>query len=173
MSYMWSPIRLRTSSSIRSPPFCTATSTGVKKTSGYSPSSRWAVPTISSSFCMFSLYRIRLWARMKTLPISPVSSMLSARPFCISMLMDSSLSGILAPPSTTTCGALATVIIRSRFLTSMAAIRPAHAGMVCGKPTIDGWARWALGNESSTHTSNKLASLFTITVLAASWGANS
>ena len=88
-------------------------------------------------------------------------------------MIASNLSGTLEPPRTMTCGAFATVIISSRFLTSRSTIRPAHAGSTCGNPTIDGCDLCALGNESKTQRSKSLDNLETIIVFAAFSGVNS
>jgi len=91
----------------------------------------------------------------------------------MSILIASSLSGTLEPPKTITWGALATVIISSRFLTSLSTMRPAHAGKTCGNPTIEGCDLCALGNESKTQRSKSLDSLLTMIVFDASSGENS
>ena len=73
----------------------------------------------------------------------------------------------------TTCGAFATESISSSSRTSFSTMRPAHAGITFGNPTIDGCERCALGNESRTHKSNSFHNLLTIMVFAASSGKNS
>ena len=83
------------------------------------------------------------------------------------------LSGTLEPPKIITCGAFATVIISSKFLTSLSTILPAHAGNTCVNPTIDGCDLCALGNESNTQRSNNYDKIDTIIVFAAFSGVNS
>ena len=88
-------------------------------------------------------------------------------------MIASSLSGTLEPPKIITCGAFATVIISSRFLTSLSTILPAHDGNTWANPTIEGCDLCALGNESNTQISNNFDNLETIIVFAAFSGVNS